>query len=254
MIPHLIHYVILGAIRDKLLVSLCAAMIVCISLSMFLGSSAIIEQAQFMLVFASGALRIAVAIGLVLFVVFFIRRSFETKDVEFLLSRPISRFELILSYSAAFTLMAIIFGLIVGAAVCVLSHSLIGAGHFLWILSICAEFVIIVNVAFFFSMVLSSAASGCMATIGFYILGRMMGQLLGIIDSNITIGLHVKLMEQVFEGLSVFFPRLDLYGQTSWLLYGSDGTIGAAFILLQTCIFTALVLTACYIDLKRRQF
>ncbi|MFN3700345.1 MAG: hypothetical protein ACK4VI_02350 [Alphaproteobacteria bacterium] len=254
MTSHLIHYVILGAIRDRLLVSLCAAMVVCISLSLFLGSAAIIEQKQFMLVFASGALRMAVALGLVLFVVFFIRRSFETKDIEFLLSRPISRLGLILSYSAAFTLMAVLFGLIVGISVCVLSGSMIGAGHFLWILSICAEFVIVVNVAFFFSMVLSSAASGSMATIGFYILARMMGQLLGVIDANIVTGTNVKLLEQTFEGLSIFFPRLDLYGQTSWLLYGSDGSIGAGFIFLQTFIFTALVLAASYIDLKRRQF
>lgn len=223
------------------------------SLSLFLGYAATIEKERFALVFAGGGLRIAGVMGLVLFVVFFIRRSFEAKDVELLLSRPVGRIRFLLSYATALSLLALFVGVMQGVCIYMIGWHLFGQGHLLWIASIIAENIIMVNVALFFAMILTSAASAAMAVYGFYILSRMMGQILGTIDAGSRI-YDLKILELIMQGISSVMPRLDLMGQTSWLIYGPDTQTGIGFMFVQGLVFTALIVMASLIDLIRRQF
>lgn len=252
MSAHLIQYVLIAALRDKLVLSLSIIFILCASLSVFLGSSAITEQDQFTLVFAASTIRLAGATGLILFVVFFIRRSFDSKDVEFLLSRPISRIEYLLSYSAAFSLIGALTGLSQGLAIYILGPHLFSDGTFLWIISIMVENILIMNVALFFAMFFSSAATGAMVTLSFYVLGRMMGQFLGIIDANKNTS-HES-VEFTMQVVSVLMPRLDLMGQSGWLVYGAGDSVTVLFIVFQGVFFSGLVLGAALLDLAKRQF
>jgi len=245
--------VIKAAIRDRLVISLLALIGVTASLSVFMGSAAVSESDQFAAVFAAGSLRFAGVIGLVLFAVFHVRRSFDTKDVEFLLSRPISRVTFLFSHAAAFSLLAIVMALVVSAAVAMISFHNFGIGHFLWSFSLMVEFIIMINVALFFAMVLPGAASGALAVFGFYVLARLMGQLLGITEGNLSMA-GFEFLSIVFQGISMIIPRLDLMAQTSWLIYGPNGSVGFVFIAAQCVIYTSLVLSAALVDLIRRQF
>lgn len=249
----LVSYVLRAAFRDRLVISLIIVLLLGTSLSLFLGSAAVMEQGRFALVFAGGGLRMVGVMGLVLFVVFFIRRSFEAKDVELLLSRPVSRAGFLLSYGAALSILALVTGLAQGLCIYALSFQSFGPGQMLWIASIIVENIIMVNVALFFSMILSSAASAAMAVYGFYILARMMGQILGTIDAGSRV-YDLKILEYIMQGISAVMPRLDLMGQTSWLVYGADTQTGIAFVFLQGAVFTILILLASLIDLVRRQF
>ena len=68
-------------------------------------------------------------------------------------------------------------------------------------------------------MVLSSAAGSALAALGFYALARMVGVLLSITSMPpanwffAAIGSAMKL-------ISITIPRLDMMGQTTWLVYG----------------------------------
>ncbi|MGN7438856.1 MAG: hypothetical protein ACTHOO_09460 [Alcanivorax sp.] len=248
----LVKYVLKAAIRDRLVLSLLVILLVGSSLATFLGSSVITEKDQFTAVFAGGGLRIVSIFGLALFVVFFVRRSFESKDIEYLLSRPLSRLSILYSYAFAFSLLAILIELAVGLTVFSVAPHLFGYGHILWVVSIMVEAIIMVNVALFFSMYISSSANACMATFAVYVLGRLMGQLLGISDSTLvdSTGLYSMALQLV----SIITPRLDLLGQTSWLIYGADGVYGLDDILIQGGVFSALVLLAASYDFIKRQF
>lgn len=249
----LVKYVLMAALRDRLILSLIVILLLGSSLALFLGNAAVIEKDQFTVIFAASGLRFISIFGLVLFVVFFIRRSFEGKDIEFLLSRPIGRLHIIFSYALSFSLLAIFMGLTVGLAVYAVAPHLFGAGHVLWTTSIIVESIIMVNAALFFSMYISSSATAALVTSGFYILARMMGQLLGITDSSLVdnTGIYAMALQMV----SVIMPRLDLMGQSSWLIYGAEGsTIGIAYIIGQGIVFSALVLLAASLDFLRRQF
>lgn len=248
----LVKYALKAAIRDRLIISLLIVILLGCSLSIFLGSSAALEKDQFTLVFAGAGLRFVSVFGLVLFVVFFIRRSFESKDIEFLLSRPISRLSIILSYSLSFSIMAVVMSLAIALAIFSVSPHLFSFGHVVWIVSIAVENIIMVNTAMFFAMYISSAATASMATFAFYILARMMGQLIGIVDSTLvdSSGPYAMALQLV----SVITPRLDLMGQTSWLLYGLDNYAMLYYSVVQGAVFSFLVICAACLDSVRRQF
>lgn len=251
----LILYVLWGAVRDRLLLTVIVSMGLVAAISMFLGSAAILEQADFTKVFMASGLRLVGVLGLVLFIVFFIRRSFETKDVEFMLSRPIGRVSFILSYSAAFSLIAVFLGAICGGMVMVMAGQALGAGQVYWCLTVMAEYVVVANVALFIAMVLSSASACAMATLGFYLLCRMSGQFLGITDAAIMQDTFVSsVMNTLFQTISVFLPRLDLMAQTSWLVYGVGSVSDILFLMAQALVFSVFILCACLMDLIRRQF
>ncbi len=251
----IIKYILTAALRDKLLLSVVAVVALGICLSLFSASSAVIEQDQFTLVYLGSSLRILGLVGLVLFTIFFIRRLFDARDIEYLLSRPLSRVSLLLSSSAAFSLLAlgsaVLLGLIVGGVAGTSGHM---SGVALWFTGIAAEYILMVNVALFFALVLSSPVTAGMATIGFYILARMIGQLMGIIQNSDIQFPGQEILNQVMNVVAMLIPRLDLMTQTSWLIYGSGGVQDYIFILLQTAVFLALILTAALIDLVRRQF
>ncbi len=249
----LVRYVLTAAVRDRLVLSLLVLMGLAVALSVFMGSSAVIERDQFTAVYTAGSVRMINALALVLFVVFFVRRSFDSRDVEFMLSRPVSRIAFILSYAGGFSLMALFFGLVSGVCLYGVSPNLNYTGVVYWTVSLMMENMVMVNTAFFFSMVLTSSATGAFATFGFYVLARMMSQILGIIDSGKHF-LHTQVLQTIMQIVSVFMPRLDLMAQTSWLLYGPDASVNLAFVLGQGAVYTALIVLAALVDLRFRQF
>lgn len=251
----LVRYVLTAALRDRVVWGVVAISLLAICLSLFTANSAILEKAQFAVIFIAGSLRLLTLFGLLLFVVFFIRRSFDARDVEFLLTRPISRTSFVLSLATAFSLMALIAGAFLFVLVGGLAfYSRETSGIFLWAMGVSIEYVIIANTAFFFAMVLSSPVSAGLATMGFYILSRMMGQLLAIVHAGGTDLPGSKFLSAIFEITSVIIPRFDLMTQTSWLIYG--GAKGSDWLLVgaQGAGFLCLVLVATLVDLSRRQF
>ncbi len=255
----LVKYILMAAIRDRLLWGIAAMSIVVVCLSVFSGSAAIVEQGQFILTYMAGGLRVIALLGLSLFTVFFVRRSFDARDIEFLLTRPISRSSFIVSHVAALSFLAIISGFFISLMIGGLAlHYGVTTSVFLWCFGITFELIIVMNVAFFFAMVLSSPVSAGMATFGFYILARLMGQLLAIMH-------HVphpsSMQDYIMNGLaygagliSTLIPRLDLLAQTSWLIYGGGQVSDWLFIIVQGTVFIGLVGVATWIDLRRRQF
>ena len=254
MSASLITYVLKAAIRDKLIIAMLVLIALTASMSIFMASSAITEQDQFLAVYSSGSLRILGVLGLVIFTAFFVRRSFDSKDVEFLLSRPISRVSFILSHAVAFSILAILVSFASTVALLITTSSLAGDALLLWSVSIMVEAIIMVNMAFFFAMFLSSAATAVLAVLAFYVLSRMMGQILGILESG-TAGSVMEGVQIAMNMVSSLTPRLDLMGQTTWLVYGIESSpIGFSFILMQGSVFLFVVLVAALIDLVLRQF
>ncbi|MDY0008875.1 MAG: ABC transporter permease subunit [Bdellovibrionales bacterium] len=268
----LIGFILTAALRDKLVMTLMLMILLGAGMSVFLGSSGVTEQESFAVVFGAGGLRFLGVLGIVLFVCFYMRRAFDTKEVEFLLSRPISRMTFLFSHALAFSLIALAVTAAVAAAVFFLGNPDKG-GWVVWSMSIGAESVIMAVTALFFSMVLSSAAGAALATLGFYVLCRLIGMLIGIAaqpPENVAFAVMNNLMDLI----SVVIPRLDIMGQTSWLVYGVEGAGGIAlgdkpspyavsmletlgtsgFILAQGGIFVALVLAAAAFDFARREF
>jgi len=268
----LVRYVLTAALRDKLMITLVLMILMGAAVAIFMGSSAAIEGDQFALVFGSGGLRFLGVIGLVIFCSFYVRRSFESKEVEFLLSRPISRVSFLCSHALAFSILAAVIAVVTTVVVAVLGRP-DTTGLLVWGGSLVAELSIMTVAALFFSMVLSSAAGSAMATLGLYVLARMIGTLLGILDHTPQNWFYA-VIGNVMKLISMVTPRLDMMGQTTWLVYGVQGNGGvkflsdassyahwmvehlglAGFIGVQGIIFVALLLAMSAYDFLRRQF
>jgi len=249
----LVRYILKAAVRDRFLLSLFLLAALGTSISIFIGSSAVIESGKFALVFTAAGLHFSGALGLLLFAVFYIRRAFDTRDVDYMLARPMSRHAFLLSHALAFSFLALITACFVILAVAIVAPYQDLAGLALWGFSLAAEYIIVINAALFFSMVISTAVGGAMATAGLYVLARLMGEILGILGVGTYESVY-KGMAGLMYGISLVIPRLDLMAQTTWLLYGPGDGVGALFILGQCAVFTALLITAALVDLVRRQF
>mgnify|MGYP000942990982 CR=1 FL=1 len=250
----LVKYVLTAAIRDRLVLAFLLLLCVGTSLSFFLGSAAIVETAQFTIVFAAAGLRFAAVLSLVLFIVFYLRRSFDARDVEYLLSKPISRLQFLFSHFIAFLLLALCLAVLVTVTVYIAGMGKIEINSILlWGASLLVELIVMAVISLFFAMVLTSAVSATMITFAFYVLSRLIGQILGIIAEGTDMGIFTVL-ENIMLMVSVFVPRLDLMGQSSWLLYGLEGNINLEVIFTQALLFCGLILSAAYFDLSRRQF
>ncbi|MDE1151896.1 MAG: hypothetical protein PW788_05095 [Micavibrio sp.] len=242
------------------------------AVSVFLGSATITEKESFALVFGASGLRFLGVLGTTLFCCFYVRRSFETKEVEFLLSRPLSRTTFLFSHATAFIALALSLAISIGLVVFFLGKPSMN-GFVVWLASLGVEYSIIAVAALFFSMVVSSASGSALCTLGFYTLARMMGTILGISHQAPSNAIFAVL-NNIAEMISIFVPRLDLMGQTSWLVYGVAGSGGIGFteeagnyahmmvahlgilgfISLQGAVFIALLLAATAFDFIRREF
>lgn len=252
MIKHLFFYVLSAAIKDKIFLLYIGLVGVILSLSIFFGSSAVTEQDQFSAVFTSSALRIASSFTLVLFIVFYFRRSFENRDVDFLFSRPISRLQFVMAHFVAFSFLSFVIATITTIGVLLLTSHDVMPSALIWGATVFFELVVLSVMAMFFGVALSTAVSATLMTICFYILARLMGDIIGILESGLS-NLATDILGFVMIVISFFVPRLDLIGQTSWLVYGVE-EFNYIAVLSQAAIFIGLVLSATYLDLKRRQF
>jgi len=250
----LIKYVLIAAIRDRLFLSAVIMAVIVISLSIFLGSSAITEQKEFVLVFGSGGLRIAGVAAIVLFICSYTRRAFETREIDYLLSRPVGQPAFLFSHTAAFILISSLIAVLISACVFAISAGQAGEGFWLWSAGLMAEYMIMACVSLFFSLFLSSLTASALMCGAFYILARLIGQIIGIIDSPSVSSPLGFVLEPVMSLISIIIPRFDLIGQTSWLIYGPETGIGFGFIMLQGFLFSAVVISACLLDLLRKQF
>lgn len=248
-----VQYVLKAALRDRLFITLLLVVASGASLAIFLASGALIETDRFSLVFTAGGLRLACVMGLVLFTVFYIRRSFDARDVDFLLSRPVARPVYLLAHTAAFFILSLIVTALVAVVIWIVAPHRFGEGTILWCFGLFMELLIVMNAALFFAMFLSSAAGAAMSVLGLYILSRLIGELMGVSSSRLYIGDH-DVLQILMHTIALVVPRLDLIGQTSWLVYGPDPAIGFVFILAQGMIFTGLLTAAAMVDLSRRQF
>ncbi len=249
----LVKYILTAAFKDKILLSFLIVIGVGVSLSIFLGSSSVTEKDQASIVFTASMLRFSGIITLTLFAVFYIRKAFDTRDVEFMLARPITRSQYLAGYYLAFFFLAVIVTFLMSLTLFLMPEAGNIAGILLWSASLLVELMIMVSVAIFFSFVISSAVSAALITFAFYALSRMIGGILGVVQNNTSESAMI-LMERIMLIISVFIPRLDLLGQGSWLIYDQNTSVGWPFILGQGIVFIGLVFFAALIDFRRKQF
>lgn len=249
----LVAYIMATALRDRLFLAFLVLTVLAASIGMFIGGTAVVEKRELSVVYVATATRLILVAGLVLFVCFHLRRSFESHEVELMLSRPISRVNFVLAHVISFVVLALVAVIIATVVVgAVARPEPLALAR--WSLSLWLECSIMVLTALFFALALPSAVANVMACFGFYALARMIGLLTGIAESASANDPLLRFVGRVMEAISIVIPRLDLFGQTSWLIYGVGGEISFAVIALQGLVYAPLIVAAAIFDLERWQF
>jgi len=251
-----IRYVLLAALRDRIFPVLIAGMIFSGLIAGSLAGTSLVEEQAMTLSFSAGVARLVLAIGMVVFVAFHMRYAFDNKEVDVMLSRPISRPQLVLGYWMSFACIAT---LLAAAAVGLMAflepQNMVGFMH--WGISLMLELWLIASLVLFTSLMLSSAVVSVMVSLGIYVLARMMGYFLATIKSGLLFR-DANLSEaarQTIDKIAAFVPRLDFFAPSEWLIYGipTDGNVVSLY-MLQAVIFIPLLLLAATVDFKKREF
>src|SRR5580693_8449522 len=121
-----IRFVVITALRDRLFVSLLSLLAVVFAVSLYIGGGAVFEKSEMVLSFAGGAARAALVLGLTVFVAFRVERIYDTREIEAILARSISRASFVISYWAGLAVVALLLALPVIVFVAVFHLSFVG--------------------------------------------------------------------------------------------------------------------------------
>ena len=273
-----IRYILITALRDWLFVGLLAGVFSAAYISGVLGGTAMIETEQMTLSFSAASSRLIVMIGLIVFICFHVRNAFDTKEIDVILSRPISRPNLVISYFLGFSFVAVLIVLPTIAVVTYMGMFKTAEtgwqfaynmqGIIAWGASLLLESFFVVALALFAALTLRSAVASVMVSMGIYTLSRMMGFFVATSQSGILFReQEINLAAKYIMGfISIFVPRLDLYAKSDWVVYGIKSVatdlkifgvehIHEAYLfLLQSAVFIPLLVVAAIIDFRRKQF
>ena len=251
----ILKYILLTALRDWLYVGLFIILMTAFGLSYVLGSTALVEQDQMSIVYIAGSSRMILVVGIILFVCFHIRRSFDNKEVEFILSKSISRHKFIFSYLLGFIIVSLI--VLLPVIILLLFADTNKIGLFYWSLSLLFELLIIMTFSILASLILRSSVVAVLASLGFYIISRMMAffVLTAKIPQNINEVANTQLFLKSFlKFLSAIFPRLDLFAKSDWLIYGMSGVSDIYIIIAGSLIYIPLMIFMSFYDFSKKQF
>lgn len=250
----ILKYILLAGIRDRLYIGLFITLVASFSLSIFLGSTSFVEAQQTTAAYIAGSSRAILAIGMILFVCLSISRAFENKEVEFIISKSISREQFILSYIIGFFTAAIIILIPLVVAILIVTKA-DKFGLLIWSASLLAEILIIISFALLASLILKNSFSAIMASFAFYAISRLMGVFVMAINLPQDIAQAKNhLLAVTLKFLSALFPRLDLFTQSSWLSYGVGAENNLKIIFIQALIYIPLMIFMAFHDFKKKQF
>lgn len=250
------RYVLLTAVRDRFPVAIIVGLIVVTAICVMIAGSTLTEGRQTGLAYAGEFFRVSLVLGLVTFVSFHVRRLHETREIEAILTRPISRSAFVLAYYGAFAVLAAILSILT-APMLMAALGAHGVGLLEWEASMILESWIVCALALFCAMALDSATAAVLISLGLYVLGRTAQFFLAIAQSGtgasenegVNVGTH-----GVIAVIASIMPRLDLFGQSHWLVYGPGGGWGVGILAAQTAIYVPLLLVATARDLHVRRF
>jgi hypothetical protein len=214
----------------------------------------LVEKQQTTSVFIVGSSRIILTIGMILFVCLSTNRAFENKEVEFILSKAISRQQFVLAYLLGFIITSLLIFIPLALAIFLISNS-DKIGLLIWLATLLLENFLVIIFALLVSLILKNSFSAIMASFAFYIISRLMGMFVMAIEfpKNIIL-IKNNFLGIILKVFSVFFPRLDLFAQSSWLIYGFRDFSQLSVILIQFLIYFLLLIFMTFHDFKKKQF
>lgn len=255
----IIKFILLTARRDLLLQGIFIVLLGAAMISQFFGNCALTEQIQMSTSYFAGSSRAIIVGGMIIFIAVHIRRLFETKEIEQMLARPITRSQFILAYFCGFSILGLM--LILPCIIIASLFAMTDTGSLLiWSISLSFELFIVIAFAMLASFILSSSTLAIITSVCFYITSRLSGFFIAMIKWPISydqIDSFKTLIrffgEKIIQFVTIFLPRFDIFSKSAWLTYGVSWE-NLNIILGQFIIYIAFILGMAMIDFNKKQF
>jgi len=252
----IIRYILLTALRDWLFIGLFGVILMAYGISLFMGSTALVEQDQMTLAYFAGSSRIILMVGLIVFVCFHVKRAFEQREVEAILSKPISRVQFVIAYWLGFAILSLLAVLpVLGVILLLGSPDKIGLLY--WGSSLFLEASLLVAFALLTSLIMQGSVSPVLSCFAFYMVSRLMGFFVATMNEPASLmvsGQVSRIMEWVLKIISTIVPRLDLYAKSTWLIYGVKNQPDLWVFQAQSVVYITLLVSVAVFDFRRKQF
>ena len=247
------RFVLVEAMKNRLFALMLAGLAGIIALGEFAGGLAITETVQVQGSIVALVMRLAAVFILSLFVITSVVREFQEKSIEMILALPVPRYVYYAGKLCGHLMLAVV---VAGMAALPL-FLYAGAGQvLLWSFSLFCELAIMTALCLFFLFTLGQATAALSAVAGFYLLARSMGSI-QLISHSPIMETHTptqEIIRMLFDLVADLLPRLDVFTQTGWLVYGDGSVQDLAPIAVQTLIYVGLLSAAALFDLYRRNF
>ncbi len=252
MIGVILH-TILAAKRDMLFRGNLIAILIATGFGFFMGSNALAEASEMKVVYSAYLARLIVMLCMMIFVCFHIKRLFENREVEMMITKPISRAKIIIGFFAGFCILLIPIVLLVAVLLFSISNNF---GLFLWCISFLFEAITVVSFTLFFALFIESPVFSLLLSISVYVMSRIIGSFIAYIHIGARINewfIFQSFVEIGIKIISVFMPRLDFCAKSAWLLGNIDYTM-FFYGIAQCVVYSALLLVSSIFEFNRKNF
>ena len=251
----ILKYILLSAFRDKLFGALLLALLAAFAMSNLVGFTALSEESYMQTIIFAGTSKIILIFGMIIFICFHINKSFENREIPFMLSKDISRESFLFSYWLGFNIISALLLFFVILILFIFSP-VNTIGTIQWFVSLELEMMIISMFAILATLILQSAIFSIFLSSGFYVIAKLMGFFLDaflVTPASQVINFLITASQFILNVISSLIPRLDIFSQTKWIVYGADFAV-FKIILLQSLIYIPIIFFMAFYDFKNKQF
>jgi hypothetical protein len=241
-------YVLLTARSDRLVWALPLLMLAAALCAGFLGSAAAVEGAEMTLGFAGFALRLIAVLGLALFACFQLRRAYDSREIESMLARPVSRAGFCTAWFLGLLVMAVLIALSAALVLGLTAHPAL-PWLLAWTVGLAGELAVLAAASLFFGLLLSSASAAALSVLGFYALARLAGTWAAIAaagEAGDAAGGGIR-------AIAALVPRLDMLAASGWLVQGPPPPAVCGLLAAQVAVYAALLVGATIFDFRRKE-
>lgn len=246
----LARYTWIQAWRSRWPLLALATVVVALVCGVFFASLAITESTATFVAITAAAARIIGVCALSFFVIALVMRDRQERALESLLALPVSRGHYYLGRWLGMVLLAASQVLLLAPLIWSTTPAVAGNA---WLVAYGCELIIVGSFSLLCAITLRQLPLALFATLGFYALARSVAALVAMASHPVLPdqGVASAAVLWLAQSIAAVLPDLS-YAASASLVYDAEG-YGVSAMLMQTLIYTAMLVGAGLVDMYRRE-
>ena len=247
------RYTFTEAVNVNLFLILFISLICIFGLTEFMGELAVTETRQIQGSILALLLRLFSVFLIVIYVLTSMSREFNDKTFEFILALPVPRYVYYFGKWFGYLIIAVIIALltILPLLIYIDIHQVV-----IWYFSLVCELIIVLTFCLLCVFTFSHITTSFFIVTGFYMLARSMNAIELISNSPILYSnsKSQEFIRMVIDIIAYLLPQLDQFTRTEWLVYNASGIQDISPVIIQTVIYSGILICAALFDLYRKNY